>query len=60
MNQYKDRDSAAKIVRQACWALSTLTADEVICRALLVSGGDSAVIHAMLTHRWILIFVKFD
>lgn len=45
---YKD-DS--KLIRQACWAMLSLAGTDAISREIALSGGDSAIINAMLHHR---------
>jgi len=41
----------AKLMRQACWAVLSLAGSDVICRDIAMSGGDSAIVNAMLQHR---------
>ena len=41
----------AKYQRQACWATLTLSGSDDICKKFVTSGGDSALINAMLQHR---------
>lgn len=45
---YKD-DS--KLIRQACWAVLSLAGTDAISREIALSGGDAAIINAMLQHR---------
>ena len=48
MVTYKD---VAKLQRQGCWAILTLSGTDEISREIALKGGDTAVLNAMLTHR---------
>jgi hypothetical protein len=42
---------SAKLMRQACWAVLSLCGTDEISRIVAQSGGDSAILNAMLHHR---------
>lgn len=48
MVRYKE---AAKLQRQACWAVLSLCGTDEISRTVAQQGGDSAILNAMLYHR---------
>jgi serine/threonine protein kinase len=43
---------AMKVQRQACWALLTLAGSDEVSRNLVLNGAGSAVVNAMLEHRF--------
>ena len=44
--------ASAKLVRQACWAVLSLCGTDEISRNIALRGGDSAILNAMLHHRF--------
>lgn len=44
---------SAKLQRQACWAVLSLCGTDEISRSIALRGGDSAILNAMLHHRYI-------
>lgn len=51
MVTYKD---VAKLQRQGCWVILTLSGTDEISREIALKGGDTAVLNAMLTHRYLI------
>lgn len=44
---------SAKLQRQACWAVLSLCGTDEISRIVAQRGGDSAIMNAMLHHRYV-------
>lgn len=42
---------SVKLMRQACWAVLTLSASDDIAASIAAHGADTAILSAMLHHR---------
>ena len=51
--------NSAKVMRQACWAMLSLCGTDEISRTVALRGGDSAILNAMLHHRFVFLFAMF-
>ncbi len=41
-----------KLQRQACWAILTLAANDDVCLSIVANGGGTALVSAMMEHRF--------
>ncbi len=48
MNQ---NQQSAKLQRQCCWALLTLSGSDEVAKTISTFDGDVAIMQAMMTHR---------